>query len=360
MTCTRFAVAAILLCSLFGCARVSKFSIQKAPFIPPPDDYVGEVWRLDSGAASVEFSPDSKHVVIGNGDGFARVWNVESGKLVSELGPHGNLVWRSALLDFLVRIIPPWDAMGASLWWKLLSDSGEVYDATFSPDGNVVLTGSCDGTARLWEAQSGRAIRTFCNFENSCISRVAFAPDGHTAIVVTGEDVFVYDADTGTMPFGVTPGDLLVWELENGRELKPFAIDDGARSRCGRYLVTRELKRLTIWDRKEPRNLRTVELGRGSGIAFSPNGERILCGVSGRDAGESFTGPPGLVLLDLRSGEEICKFESARGWLTDLDISPNGRLAAAIGFGDGSVRIWKLPGIDQELKTSPATASADE
>ena len=56
--------------------------------------------------------------------------------------------------------------------------------AAFSADGKLVLTGSWDHTARLWDAESGKELRTFAGHADGVYS-VAFAPDGRQ--VLTGE-----------------------------------------------------------------------------------------------------------------------------------------------------------------------------
>ena len=52
-----------------------------------------------------------------------------------------------------------------------------VLSAVFSPDGTEVLTGSGDSNARLWDAATGTVIRTF-DGHTDYLSSVAFSPDG--------------------------------------------------------------------------------------------------------------------------------------------------------------------------------------
>ena len=54
----------------------------------------------------------------------------------------------------------------------------------FSPDGNRVLTGSLDNTARLWDASTSQKIRAFRGHESSVFS-VAFSPDGKRVLTGT-------------------------------------------------------------------------------------------------------------------------------------------------------------------------------
>jgi WD40 repeat protein len=85
--------------------------------------------------------------------------------------------------------------LGHSVW---------VNSAAFSPDGKFVLSGSGDGILKLWDAETGREIRTFAGHSGS-VESAAFSPDGKFVIS------------------GSSASTLNLWDAETGLEIRTFA-----------------------------------------------------------------------------------------------------------------------------------------
>ena len=67
----------------------------------------------------------------------------------------------------------------------------------FSPDGQRIVTGSSDQTAKVWEAASGKELFTLKGHSNEIYS-VAFSPDGRRIVTGSMDDTAkVWEADTG-------------------------------------------------------------------------------------------------------------------------------------------------------------------
>jgi WD40 repeat protein len=69
--------------------------------------------------------------------------------------------------------------------------------AAFSPDGGVVLTGSGDATARLWDVATGRPLAEPFRHEYM-VSAAAFSPDGAMVLTVSVDRTArMWDVATG-------------------------------------------------------------------------------------------------------------------------------------------------------------------
>ncbi len=95
---------------------------------------------------------------------------------------------------------------GTARLWNAFSGKPIIHQASataaaYSPDGKTLVIGSSDNMARLWDTSTGRPILTTLKHEGRVMS-VAFSPDGKT--VLTGSEdktARLWDAATG-QPIG--------------------------------------------------------------------------------------------------------------------------------------------------------------
>ncbi|MEA5518209.1 CHAT domain-containing protein, partial [Limnoraphis robusta] len=93
-----------------------------------------------------------------------------------------------ALLNIVSNVAAP-NTLGGHVNW--------VRAVSFSPDGKLLATASGDNTVKLWDASTGKEIKTLTGHTNS-VNGVSFSPDGKTLATASGDNtVKLWDASTG-------------------------------------------------------------------------------------------------------------------------------------------------------------------
>jgi WD40 repeat protein/serine/threonine protein kinase len=92
-----------------------------------------------------------------------------------------------------------------------LETTGGLYCVAFSPDGNLLASGSFGGNIQLWDAATGRLRRTLAGHEH-CVCSLAFSRDGTKL------------ASVGGIPH--KQGDVRLWNVGTGKKIASWPMDN--------------------------------------------------------------------------------------------------------------------------------------
>src|SRR5215467_9358483 len=162
-------------------------------------------------------------------------------------------------------------AQSTRLHRVLRGHSREVRVAAYSPDGTRILTGSDDGTVRIWDAQSGVELAVL-QPKGGKIESAVFAPDGKRVAIAVGDAT------------------ARIWDITSGRELvvlkgHKYAVESVAFDREGKRVVTASGggpedgdNTARIWDTESGKELAvlTGHTDLVKAAAFSPSGLRVV------------------------------------------------------------------------------------
>jgi WD40 repeat protein len=203
-----------------------------------------------------------------------------------------------------------------------------VQAAALTPDGRYAISGSWDGTLRVWDLETGQSVRTLQGHTN-WVHAVAVTPNGDCAISASSDHT------------------LRVWDLESGQSVRTL---EGHTDRVNAVAVTSDSKRvvsastdrmLRIWDLESGQSVRTLEghLDVVHAVAVTPDGTRAISASSDRT----------LRVWDLESGRLVRTLEAHLDWVHAIVVTPDGRCAVS-GSADNTLRVWDL-GSGQSLLT---------
>jgi WD40 repeat protein len=150
-----------------------------------------------------------------------------------------------------------------------LRDRTEVNSVAFSPDGRFIAAACGDGTIKVWDGKTGKAVRPLAAAHSGPVFSVAYHPGGnHLATVGADHRVKVWDLTTGEKVFSehcdtvhnVGAAYCVAFSPGDGRQLG--VGNDGA---------------VEIWDWRNRRVEHSLpgHQKRAINLAFSPDGSRL-------------------------------------------------------------------------------------
>ena len=360
--------------------------------------------------SSVAFSPDGRYVVTGAGY-FVRLWDAAGGQQIRSFETHPGFVEAvafspdgdSLLIGTMEGIVELLDAatgrairtftrkmdgtattgdlkrvMSRAMdsWDKILEGRAPSFNSvTFSRDGRLVLAGSGDQTAQLWDAVSGEQVRFF-EGHTDVVNSLTTSQDGR--YLLTGSEdktARLWDATTGAQirsfeghtkgvnsvaisaddRFVLTFGDTStrLWDAATGKQIRTFlGFTSVAFSPDARFVLTGGVyNSADLWDAASGQQIRSFkgpqaqtespEDGTRSSnidvtsVAFSPDGHFVVTGSGGPLDTVDFTAR----LWDAATGQQVRVFKGHTAPIVAVAISSDGRFVLT-GSEDKTSRLW--------------------
>jgi WD40 repeat protein/serine/threonine protein kinase/Flp pilus assembly protein TadD len=281
----------------------------------------------------VAFRRDGGMLAAGSASGLVTLWDLATNQPIRTFTAHDTPVFRLAFspdgrrLATAGQTVKLWNVEKGSpehVLRELKAGEGASCSFAFNPDGRLVACSRNDDTAAthaidLWDADTGRRLRTMPTPSREAVSDLAFQPGGRQLAAAEGFE--------GTV----------IWDVETGRQIGRLAGHAGAVRRVaysanGRVLASAgDDGQIWIWDAATNQKLRVLEgqAGSISALSLDPAGGAVA----------AVFGTRAVFLWDLQSHTNDATLDGHGGDVVYATYSPDSRVLASCGK-DNVVRLW--------------------
>jgi WD40 repeat protein/ABC-type transport system substrate-binding protein len=223
-----------------------------------------------------------------------------------------------------------WDAATGKALFSLKAPTGSLRRAFFSPDGRYILTTNTDGTAEIWDAQTGKALASLQSYTGDITNTdsgatngrgVAFSPDSRLVVTAGGDGV------------------ARIWDVATGQlfhELKGHTgpVDDASFSPDGQYVVTAsDDATAKLWEVSSGREIVTLQ-GHTGGVVrarFSPDGHYVAT-----------VGDNNPIVYEVPTGRVVATLKGHQFGVVGVVFSPDSHFVLTFSW-DTTAKLWQLP-----------------
>ena len=245
---------------------------------------------------------------------------------------------------------------------RLLGHDSLIYSVSISNDDKTIVSGSQNGTIKLWNMETGEEIRSLTGHKSSVLS-VNISKDGKTIVsgsqdgtiklwnLETGEEIrtltghksFVYSVnisnDGKTIVSGSSDNTVKVWNLETGEEIRTLI---GHESWVFSVSISNDSK--TIISGSNDKTIKVWNLETGEEIRSLTGHDDLVFSVSiSKDNKTIVSGSldETIKVWNLETGEEIRSLTGHNAPVLSVSISQDGKTIIS-GSYDNTVRVWNL------------------
>ncbi|MEJ6487517.1 WD40 repeat domain-containing protein [Nostoc punctiforme UO1] len=203
-----------------------------------------------------------------------------------------------------------------------------AWAVSFSRDGQILASGSQDGSLNLWDVKTGKLIRTLKHSDP--VIGVAFSPDGQTLVsnLDLGSTIRLWNWRTGEIIDINDDPDAYQKGFRN------FKTQPATFSQDGQALFTTgdSASMIQSWNVKTGKRIGSFNAKSFiNAVAISPDGNTLATGI--RDNA--------IKLWNINDGKLIHTLTGHQAEVRTVTFSPDGTLLAS-GSRDGTVKLWNL------------------
>lgn len=336
--------------------------------------YKGHSWFVWSAA----FSPDESQIVTASQDGSVIIWNTESATRLKQFLEHQGPVYSAAFApdgkhvvtggyDKKVLVWQPRDVPAFNLRklaakgvkseegkvqaadeedkntevdrvpvLSLEGHGGPVRSVSFSADGKLVLSGSHDNSVKVWDAETGKTLKTL-HGHGSWVRACRFSPDDRIVLSASHDKK------------------AMLWNIADYRELRVLgrvlqghgdAVLAASFDQAGDSIVTASRDRTArTWDFSTGAASRTFREGHellASNAVFFRDGKQVLTAAVDNT----------VRFWDVTSGTQIARLDKT-GRAAALALAPSGKRILT-GSDEKTAKLWdaETKELIKELKES--------
>ncbi len=291
------------------------------------------------GISSIGYCLDSDYIVTAGNNNSAKLWEIESGKLLYDLGGHDgeiNSIQISSDGEFIVTASDDgtakiWQAKTGKLMYDLQGHTRSVNSIHMSPDGRFLVTTSDDYYAKLWDASNGMLLFTLPGHRQG-VDFAKFSPDGNYLVTESGINGNTWVNDS------IIPGKYMIWEVVSGKLLfesskyknEVSSFDFSPNSRF--IAIVNGDKSAKIWNISANKTLNVLDGHTDVVVSaqFSQDGKNIITASKDSTA----------IVWDVLSGDFCYKLDTHTSGLKTARFSPDG-MRILTAFDDNTLKIWE-------------------
>jgi len=210
---------------------------------------------------------------------------------------------------------PTWECI-----YNLTGHLKSVNSVAFSPDSQILASGSEDNTIEIWKLDTGKRWYTLRG-NSDWINCVAFSPDGQILASSSRQSLIeIWDLKKGKW-----------WYSLAGHSDRIYAV---VFSPDGHGLVSSSRdKTIRLWNLEKGKLIRSFT-GHTEGVfavAFSPDGQFLASGSRDKT----------IQIWNIETGMSICTLTSHTDWVISINFSPKGQILSS-SSRDGTIKLWRV------------------